>query len=307
MQDFKNVRRKLAWDDLHLLLEVARAGSLVGAAQALKVSHPTVFRRIQAIEAKLGSRLFERSRQGYQATAAVADLVKLAEKIDADIAYAEMHLASFDARPAGKVRLSTGDMLAFQVMPSLLPSLRQQLPEIELELINANQAADLSRRDADLALRTVSQAPEHLIGRKLAQLAATVYCPRHWNEVSASNWHNYPWLAPDDSLSHLASARMLDQLGLKQQVVVQSNSLLSLAAAARAGVGLAILPCYYADQCSELRRVIAPPAQLASQLWLFSHPEMRSVRRISAVAEFMVASLASWKERFEGKLTADNG
>ncbi len=304
MKNFKFEQRKLAWDDLHLLLEVSRAGSLVGAAQSLKVSHPTVFRRIRAIESKLGSRLFERSRQGYKATPAVADLLKLAEKIDADIAYAELHLASFDARPAGKVRLTTGDMLAFEVLPGLLSDLRQRLPLIELELFVDNHSADLSRRDADLALRTVQQAPGHLIGRKIAELAATAYCPVDWGDVSPANWHDYPWLVPDDSLSHLASSRMLEQLNLRRNAVMQCNSLLGLGVAAKAGLGLAILPCYYADQIRELRRVITPPAQLASQLWLFSHPDMRKVARISAVAEAMTSALATWKARFEGQLEA---
>ena len=143
----------LAWDDLRTVLAVAREGSLSGAARALQVEHSTVFRRLKAIEHRFGAALFERSRSGYAATAhgeAVAESARVME--EAALA-AERRVLGADVRLSGVVRIATSEMFAGHLLSRVLPAFLEAQPRIEVEITVANFNVDLTRRDADLALR----------------------------------------------------------------------------------------------------------------------------------------------------------
>jgi DNA-binding transcriptional LysR family regulator len=300
MSNFKNVQRKLSWDDLRFVLAVARSGSLTHAAIALKVSHPTVFRRVRAIELALGVRLFERDRSGYTPTDAAAELVALAEQIDADIGRVELSVAGLDERPSGIVRITSTDTLVHELLTPLWMSLRTTLPLITLEISTSNALMNLTKREADVALRPGGAPPEHLIGKRVCALESTIYRPAGWADVSVERVHEFAWVAPDDSLSHLASSRWLVERRLASKVVLRANSQQTLVDAVSVGVGLAVLPCYVGDRAPALRRVCAPIKQFRSDLWLLYHPELRRVRRIQSVVEALHRLLLEHKELLEG-------
>lgn len=159
------------WDDLRVFLAVARAGSLSGAARALSVNHSTVFRRIGAFEAALGVRLFERQSDGYLLTPAGEELRDGALRIEEEIASLSRKVAGQDLRLSGAVRVTTIDMLAFGLLPRHLARFRDAYPGIEIELVVGNTMLNLSRREADVALRVGNTPPETLVGRRVGRLA----------------------------------------------------------------------------------------------------------------------------------------
>lgn len=304
MQDFKNEQARLDWDDLRIILAVAKTGSLNQAALKLGSSHPTVFRRVRAIEKKLAVALFERKRSGYVPSAAASDIIAVAQQIEDDIHRLELGIAGLDEKPTGSVRLTTTDTLMFQLLPPILASVQQQLPGIRLEVSTANGMFLLEKREADIAIRAGGAPPEHLIARRQCDIASCIYYPAAWPEISGSDMAKRPWVMADATLAHLDSARWLAAQGLNEQAVFRSNSLTSVASAANAGMGMAILPCYLGDRAPALKRLGSPIAEFRSSLWILSHPDLRRVRRINACIEKLQPALTAHRQLFEGDLPA---
>jgi DNA-binding transcriptional LysR family regulator len=294
----------ISWDDLRLVCAVGEAGTLTGAARNLGVDHSTAFRRLGALEARLGVRLFERARDGYAPTPAGEATIAAAGRMLADLGDLEQRLAGEDLRPAGTVRMTTTDTLLDFLAP-LLAAFRAAHPEITVEIVAANAFFTLTRRDADVAIRPAAAAPENLVGRRIATLATGLYAaPDYLARRSDDDLRRHDWAAPDDSLGHLGSAKWMQAEIPAERVVVRSNSLLALRAAARAGLGVAPLPCYLADPDPALARVRAPLPEMASALWLLTHPDLRRVARIRVFLDFAADWLASRRALIEGDVTS---
>ncbi|MGH8079988.1 MAG: LysR family transcriptional regulator [Lysobacter sp.] len=297
----------LAWDDYRFILAVGRAGSLNGAAKRLAVSHPTVFRRINAIERALGARLFERGREGYAPTPTGEEVIAVAAEIEARITTTERRLAGLDARPTGRVRLTTVEPLLHGLLPPLLAKFRRAHPGIVLEVMADNAVHDLSRREADLALRPGGQPPEGLIGRKIARIKAAVYRPRTLRlprEVGPDDLAGHDWLLPDGNLGNTAMAQWLRRQQYDRHAVLSANSLLALRDAAAAGMGLTVLPCYLGDAERRLARVGDPLEPLSSDLWLLSHPDLRRTERIRVFADALREGFAALQPLLNGASVA---
>ncbi|MEH6422530.1 LysR family transcriptional regulator [Pseudomonas sp. CGJS7] len=294
----------LSWDDYRFILAVGRAGSLNGAAKRLAVSHPTVFRRINAIERALGARLFERAREGYAPTPTGEEVIAVAAEIEARIGATERRLAGLDARPTGKVRLTTVEPLLQGLLVPLLAKFRRDHPGIVLEVVTDNALHDLGRREADLALRPGSKPPpDSLIGRRVARLAAAVYRPRSLRlprGAGADDLAGMDWLIPDGSLGDIAMAHWLRRKQYDRGAVLRANSLLALRDAAVEGMGLTMLPCYLGDAERQLVRVGPPQPAAASDLWLLSHPDLRRTERVRVFADALREGFAALQSRLDG-------
>ena len=162
------------WDDLRIFLAVTREGSLSAAARNLKVTQPTVGRRLKALEEGLGTGLFDRLPDGMVLTTAGAELLPLAESMELSALAVDRRQASFPGETRGTVRLSIWESFA-PFLTDHLPSLQQSLPEVEIELGVTHTDADLSRREADLLIRECLPNNPSLIARKLAKYTFAVY------------------------------------------------------------------------------------------------------------------------------------
>jgi len=296
------MRNALSLDDLRLVQAICETGTLTGAAKRLGIDHSTAFRRLGAAEERLGAHLFERARDGYTATPAGEAAFTAATRILDDLAALERRLAGEDLRPSGIVRVTTTDTLLELIGP-ILAALRAERPEITIELVVANAFLALSKRDADIALRPAATAPENLVGRRLAALAtapyaAPEYLSRHPERTALSS---HDWIGFEESLGHLRSARWIGANIAPDRIVYRTNSLLALREAARAGMGVAALPCYLGDADPALRRVCPPIEAMTVALWLLTHPEIRRVARIRTVLDFLADRLGSRRALIEGR------
>jgi DNA-binding transcriptional LysR family regulator len=290
----------LSPDDLRLVRAIGAAGTLTGAARLLKVDHSTAFRRLGAIEVRLGAKLFERAREGYTPTSAGELVIAKGARILAELIDLERRLAGEDLRPSGSVRLTTTDTLVDVIVPALA-ALKTQHPDIIVELIVANTFFTLTRREADIALRPAVAAPEGLSGRRLATVATAPYASAAYlDRCGRKPLGEYDWLGFEDSLGHLRSARWMSANLADERIVFRADSLLALRSAAVAGFGVAALPCYLADPAPELRRVAAPLPDMEGSLWLLTHPDLRKVARIRSVLDFMANALARQRRLIEG-------
>lgn len=292
---------KFDWDDLRYILAVAAAGSLAGAARNLGVNHTTVLRRIGAFETKHGLRLFERLPSGYELTAGGEELIATARRIDATVTDLERKLAGQDLRLSGTVRVTTTDTLMGSILPEILKGFHAAHPGITIEIAISNAFLNLTRRDADVAIRPAKNPPETLVGRRIAKVAFAIYGERrHLGRRKVENLAAQRWILPDDSLAGTAAAQWLAAELPEVEVALRTDSFLAAAQGARAGIGLAVLPCYLGDSLSDLVRVEGPVAAMETALWILTHEDLKPVARIRAFTDFAADALKERRVLLEG-------
>jgi DNA-binding transcriptional LysR family regulator len=286
--------------DLATLLAIAREGTLAGAARRLRVNHSTVFRRLGAIEARLDTRLFERQGGSYVTTAAGEDLLRTAERVEAEVEALERRLSGQDLRLTGSLRLTAPDDLAEAVLMPLLADFQRAYPDITVELVLDNRMLNLTRREADIALRPTRRPPETLAGRRIAGLASAVYVAA--DAAAAGIDDPGPrWIAWEEGAGPQAIARWLAARVDSHLIAYRSNSMLNQASAVRAGLGRALLPCFLGDGDAALRRLAPPDPELDTELWLLTHPDLQRTARIRALLDLLYESLRDWQPVFEGR------
>jgi DNA-binding transcriptional LysR family regulator len=254
-----------------------------------------------ALEAGLGVRLFERLPEGYVPTAAGDEACRVAERLEADVAALDRRIAGRDTRPSGTVRVTTTDTLLALLAP-VLADFRAAHEEIELHVIVDNRFLDLARHDADVAVRPAAEPPDTLVGRRLARIATAIYGAAGYlaNRPAAEALESHDWIGPDESLMHLSAARWLRQTVPGTRVRTRVNTLLAAVEAAKAGLGLALLPCFLGDAAPALRRVRPPLPDWDSALWLLTHEDLRHVARVRAFLDFLPNALAPARKSLEG-------
>ena len=289
------------WDDLRVFLTLAREGTLTTAAKALGVSHPTVARRVQALEKQIGARLFERLPDRFVPTQAGEGLLADTEAMEKAAQSIHRRSAGLSDTVSGTVRLSADEAMAVLVARHL-PGLRAQLQKIEFEVVTSHTLANLSRREADLLIR--DQVPElaGIVTRKLCHVAYAIYAARKLalKHTSMPALIDQPWIGFDDDHSYMPGQPWLqEQLGRRPEIRV--NNWLVLHEAARFGSGLAVLPCYLGDQDPALRRVGGVLPEVSTEQWLLVHRDLRALPRVRAVMDALVELFQRHRLRLEGR------
>jgi DNA-binding transcriptional LysR family regulator len=280
--------------DLTLLLALVRGGTLARAASALGVDASTVFRKAQRIERHLGQRLFERSRAGYRPTELAQSLAGHAERIETELEAARAAAQAGDAQVSGLVRLSTTDTLLQGLVMPALQRLAHAHPRLQFELHAGNEPVNLTRREADIALRATRRPPLHVIGRDLGTIHAAVYAARPVGGgpmPPVPDLAACPWIAPDEALPEHLSVLWRRRHLPRVQPQWRVNSILAVFDAVRLGLGVGIVPTFLARTCEHLVALTPALPDCDTQLWLLTHPESRHLRRIATAAEHLARSI----------------
>lgn len=290
------------WDDLNVFLTLARAGKLTNVAKQLDVSHPTVARRIKALEESIGTRLFDRLPDRYALTSAGEDLLTDAEAMEQAAQSIERRSAGRTDTTRGPVRLSAGEsMTAF--IAGNLPALRDNMVCVEYELVASHMLANLSRREADLLIR--EQVPDlaSLVTRKLGRAAYAIYGNAEMaaGKPNREALRRLPWLGFDDDHVYMPGQSWIRNLLGGVRPVVRVNDWLVLRDAIRAGSGVTILPCYLGDTDPSLRRIGRPLPEVTADQWLLVHRDLRDAPRVRGVMDKLVALFHSQRALIEGR------
>lgn len=300
----------VAWDDFRLIKAIAEARSLPAAADLIGLNHSTVFRRLGQIETALGTRLFERHRSGYVPTPAGEEMTLLAERLDADIAGFTRRLAGREILPAGELRVTTNDSLLVELLTPLFASFMRQCPEIRLDLLLGNQALNLSKRDADVAIRATDNPPENLIGRRAARIGWALYGRAtdfaDGERPPEETLRERRWVSLGDQFGAFKVVQYVQKHVPAEHVVYKLNTVLGLTEAVEAGIGIGFLPCFIADKRPALIRLGPPQAGYAADLWLLTHPDLRQAPRVRLFLDFMAAELTRLRPLIEGAPVAPN-
>lgn len=292
----------MEWDDLRIVLAVFREGTLSGAARRLGVTHSTVFRRLGVIEEQIGARLFERFRDGYVPTPAGETAAAAAARLEDEVLTLERTVSGQDLRPSGVVRITTTDTLGTILMRHL-PAMRALHPEIHPEIAISNAMANLTRREAEIAIRPTTAPPEILVGRRVADIAHAIYGSRAYlSRHDDKDLSAHDWITLDDALASTVIGRWLNANLHAAHITCRVDALPALRDAALAGLGLAFLPCYLGDPAPGLHRLAQKTmTEPRSTLWLLTHEDLRRTARIRATLDFLAKAFASERALFEGR------
>jgi DNA-binding transcriptional LysR family regulator len=295
-------RAGLDWGHLRFFLALARTGSLSRAAKALGVDRNTVARRVAALEEELHVQLYERGPQGWIRTSAGEELAALASRVEEDVLAMARHADARDTEVAGTVRLTTASHVAARLLAPAVPALRERHPRLLLELAVDQRPFDLTRREADLAVRMGRPRESGLVTRKLSDVAFRLYAsPAYLGRRRAVDLAQDAFIGFDESLASSPQERWLARVAPERRVVFRCNSTAALETAAAAGAGVAVLPCFVADRDPALVRLEGPePAP--HELWLLVHGDLRRTPRVRAVIEWLDALVAVARPSLAGLL-----
>ena len=277
----------LDWEDLRHFTALARAGSLSAAARALRVNHATVSRRVAALEAVLGTVLFERRADGYRLTAEGRATLEEALPME-EAALAVLRRLDRSEALQGAVRLTTTRALADDFLAARLGGFHRRHPGIDLELVTDSRRVSLARREAEIALRFGGLKDSDLIVRRLLAVEHGFYADAAWRERLAAG--ERPVLIGFDADSgFVPEAEWLASAFPACRVAFRSNSWAAQAAAARAGFGVALLPRYLAAVADGLEPVSLGREPPAGTLSMLIRPDLTDVPRVRALADFLVS------------------
>ena len=271
------------WDDVRFFLAVSRIRSLSGAARALRVDHATVGRRIAAFEEQLGSKLFDRTPDGFAITAAGQAILSQCETMESAATSVDRLVAGHDARLSGLVRIATTEGLAHVIIVPALATLTGAHPQLQVQVMTDPRPLNIARRQADIAVRFARPTDADLLCRKLGDFGLALYASRAYLAA-----HGVPerakGLLGHTSISYLGAPSWFSESLAGARVVFFSNSLFVQMKAIADGIGIGFAPCCLGDDDPELQRLWSAESPELRPVWMIIHRDLRRVARIRLVA-----------------------
>lgn len=290
-------RPQLAWTDFHTVLAVARHGSVAKACAALGMTHSTLLRKLDVIESRLKTRLFDRRRGRYSLTQAGHEIEQAASAFEPLATAAETRVRGQDLRPRGDVRVAVASIIVEHLLPGVLAQFASAFPDVTIELVASREHANLTRREADVAIRVADQVPDWLVGRKLADLQFKIYGLRQGRsgtrladveQLAARK----AWIGFERDARELKFDRWLAAKVPEASVVLRVDNFSIALQMVRAGLGIALLPAFVEEQFPGLLPLTAPIGELQTPLWLITHPELKNTMRIKVLMRAFGPALA---------------
>jgi len=296
MQRQTSPNEPLRWDDVRLFLALCRARTVGEAGRALAVDSSTVSRRLTALEEALATTLFDRNHEGITATKAAEDLLPVAEEMEAAMLRFAHAADGLEREVSGLVRIACPPDVANVLIAPLLRELFTLHPALRVEVAPGEAVIDLTRREADLALRTVRPAQGDLVVTRLTRvrwvLVASAELARELGTLRS--WDDVPWVGWGPRLSMIGPAKWLERYAKGVDPVVRSDSLMVQIAAVSAGVGVTLMPEPSAQHYGLVPVKLAPSLRPAAadwptdELFLVTLRALRDVPRVRALWELLL-------------------
>ncbi len=285
------------WSLIRSFLAALDHGSALAAAQQLKTSQPTVGRHIAELESQLGVVLFERTGRGLVPTATALQLADSARDMEAGALQLTRTLSGAQQQTGGTVRITASVPVAVQLLPPLLARMREQMPDIQIELVSSNQVSNLLRREADIAVRMVRPEQGTLLAKKIGDVRIGAYAQRHYLARHSAirqpaDLLNHALIGNDADTSIVRGFAAMGFTVGPQAFALRTDDFIVQWQAVRAGLGVGFLADYMARTDPEVVPVLADQLPIPSlPMWLAVHREIRTNRRIRAVFDFLAEAL----------------
>ncbi len=295
----------LNWDDLKIFLAVASEGSVRAAAPLLGVNQSTVSRRIHSLEKELDTHLFEKLPSGYSITKVGTAVLSHAQRIESEFHELNKQIFSRNSDLEGNIRLTVCSPFLSNLLMQDLADFGERYPSIKIEILSSEHELNLSKREADIAIRVTNYPPEHLVGRRISGYSQSIYASRTYIQQTAPSFsdnHKEPpglrWLA---DINPLELDKYTEHAPYKQAVCHHHIDQTALQyEAAKAGMGMALLPCFIGDRDSALMKMPRTQSFQSSAVWVLMHPDSRRTARMGKLYSYISEKLLQYGNLFEG-------
>ncbi len=283
---------EMDWSALRDFLAVAKTGSLSRAARDLKISQPTLSRRVAALEEQLGTRLFVRTPRGLLLTDDGEGVLEGARRVEQEALSIERKADALQQTLNGTVRISLTESLGTIWLPQKLAAFHEKHPGLCVEVLVDNRAVDLVRREADIAVRMFRPTQADLIAKRVGDVvmgmyATTDYLAKNGRPETLEDLKSHTLVSFDESMGAHPAVQKLESHFIREKIVHRAGSFLGQLTATRAGIGLGVHDCYLAASYPDLERLLPRLFQHRLEVWLVTHPDVRRSARIRAVYDFL--------------------
>jgi DNA-binding transcriptional LysR family regulator len=286
---------RMRWDDVPLFLAIARGKGLTKAAETLGLNHATVYRRLASLEDAVETRLFDRDRSGYALTAAGEAMLPHAERVETDMLGLQRAVVGQDLDPEGIVRVTAPESLLELVVP-VLSGFRERWPRIELRVTFSDRFFDLSRREADVAIRPSPHPPQDAVGRRIASVGWSVYMPKDCEEPPEM----LPWATYSEDMARLGAVQWRKAHHGWEPVLLAVNTTTAMQQVIACSRSRGLLPCFLGDPDPRLRRLMPPILEAQSELWVLTHQDLKRTARVRVLLDALYDGLGELVPELEG-------
>jgi DNA-binding transcriptional LysR family regulator len=297
----------LDWSALRDFLAVAETGSLSRAAKQLRLSQPTLSRRIAGLESQLKAQLFQRTPRGLVLTEAGDAVLAGARRVEQEALAIERQAEAAQAALTGTVRLSLTEGLGAIWLPSKIATFHDRFPAVRIEVLVDNRAVNLVRREADIAVRLFRPDQPDLIAKKVGLVrmglyGAHAYFARRGMPERVEDLKEHDLVSFDESMSHMPAVQRLESLFRPERIIHRSTSFIGQLQATAAGIGLGVHDCVLADAEPRVKRIMQRAVNHPLEIWLVTHADMRRSPRIRAAFDFLEAAFLEDRQRMLGEV-----
>lgn len=280
------------WDNLRVFLGVARSRSALEASHALALDQSTISRRVKRLEEDIGSKLFDRSSQGHRLTSAGHRLLEHVEKLETTLSAVESDVFGDDMALTGEIRLGATEAFGSYFLAPHLAHFCTRHPAITVDLLPMPRNVNLSKREADASVTvdrptTDSYVTSKLTEYRLLPYATSEYLQEHDSIRNIGDLSNHRWIDYVDDLIFADQQVTLRKWLPLARPFLRSTSVIAQLQAVRSGLGIAVLPCFLANQIPNLIPVLPGEIDITRHFWLVAPAERRELARIKALWDFL--------------------
>lgn len=283
----------MEWSDVRIFLAIRRAGTLGGAARTLGLSHPTVGRRLRALEQAMGHTLFQRTAEGLTPTEEGVTITALAEQMEDGALAMERRLAGREQNLQGSLRISSADWFGAYVLPPIIADFVKTYPHVEVEVLTGTRLFSLAQREADIAFRIVPFDAPDIVQRRLVRLTYCAYVAADLPDPVFGDGAGFRLITMDTSTGQFPDIAWLRESFPNARPVLASNNRNVQARLCGQGIGIAVLPQVVGDQAPGLRRLRLPSQPPSRDIWMGYHRDLRRLQRLRAFIAAVTDHLAT--------------
>ncbi|MGO4573034.1 LysR family transcriptional regulator [Microvirga sp. 2TAF3] len=292
-------RIHLGWELYRSFLAVLREGSLSGAARALGLTQPTIGRHVDALEQALGIGLFIRSQHGLAPTDAALEMRPYAEAMEATSDAMLRAASGSSGEVRGAVRVTASEVIGAEVLPPILTKLREEHPDLVVELVLTNRMEDLLQRHADIAVRMVRPTQEALLARRIGEIelglhAHRDYLARRGTPGSLADLESHAVIGFDRENAFIRGLQRRGIAVYREMFALRTDSDLAQLAAIRAGFGIGVCQVSLAKRDARLVRVMPDAFAPKLDTWIAMHEDLRASRRCRIAFDALAAGLSDY-------------
>ena len=281
----------MEWSDVRIFLAVARTGTLGAAARALDLSHPTIGRRLRALEACMGQVLFQRTADGFVLTEEGAAILPVAEQMEDSALAIERRLTGEQQNLEGTLKVSSADWFGAYVLPPVIADYAREYPLVQIDVLTGTRLFNLAQREADIAFRIVPFDGSDIVQRRLTRMPYGVYVATDGADPVEGDGAGHRLIAMDTSTGSFPDIDWLKRRFPHARTVLQSNNRNVQAQMCGAGLGIAVLPRPVGDQLGSIRRLDLSEAPPHRDIWMGYHRDLRRLHRLRAFVDLALKHL----------------